>query len=125
MVPVLAIIATGIVVFGNLYRQHQTLVGATEAAARFESICNGLSSTSQTAATVGQNAATAITASFSFDDLTTGSTNPPSSTPGLGYKCGVADGDQIKVTGSSAQSINLYIWSYSLTLSNSMTVTEQ
>jgi Flp pilus assembly protein TadG len=127
VIPVLVLLVTGIVVFSNLYRQHQTLVGATEAAARFEAICNGLQSSGATADSVGTAAATALSPAptFTFDDLTTGSSNPPNTSPGTGYKCGVNDGDQIKVTGSSTQTINLYIWSFTETLTHSVTITEQ
>jgi Flp pilus assembly protein TadG len=121
VVPVLVLLVMGIVVFSNLYRDHNQLVGAVAAASRFEAICNGVTTAGANATAVGTAAAGNLSPapSFSFNDLTTG--NPAASTS----SCGIPEGHQIQVTGTSNQSVNLYVWNFSVPLSNSVTVTEQ
>jgi Flp pilus assembly protein TadG len=120
VLPILLTVALGIIVFGNLYRDHQQVTGAVAAAARFEAICNGANTGDAT--TIGTAAATGLSPAptFTYNDLTTGNPLAPHAA-----NCGIAHGDQIKVTGQSTQSVNLFIWHFGVKLTNSVTVTEQ
>lgn len=122
VIPLFMLIVLGIVVFGNLYRDHQTVVGATSAAARFEAICNGIpASNTSTATSVGQAAGGSLNPlpTFTFQDVTLGQAAASTS------NCQIPSGDQIKVTGSTNENVNTYIWNLHLTLSSTTTVTEQ
>ena len=122
VVPLFMLIVLGIVVFGNLYRDHQTVIGATAAAARFEAICNGIpASNPATATSVGQAAGGSLSPlpTFTFQDLTLGKTASSTS------NCQIPSGDQIKVTGSASEDVNTFIWNFHLSLSSTTTVTEQ
>jgi Flp pilus assembly protein TadG len=130
VLPLILILALGIIRVGNFYSQYQTLTSATAEAARTEAICR---TGNEDASTVGQSAASRLSnVTFTFFDVTTGttaSTKPGSPGPGCTDSATtnhIASGDHIKVTGSAPNaSINLGLFSITLPLSSSVTVIEE
>jgi Flp pilus assembly protein TadG len=119
VIPFLVLLILGIVGFGTAYSRYQTLVDATTAAARFEATCR--TQTTGDAQSVGTTQAGSIPggATFTFDYA--GTSNTASDV----HACSITSGDQVTVTGAAnTLTVNVGLFTVTLPLSDSVTVTE-
>ncbi len=132
VLPVLFVLALGIIYGSEVFNENQTLTQATASVARFVSICD--SATSGNANAIGDNAAASLhntTNNLSFSYTTEGNTysNVSANCSQSGANPQITSGDIIVITGSATAnpgSLNLGLFTVSLpTLTNTVTVTEQ
>jgi Flp pilus assembly protein TadG len=119
VIPFLVLLILGIVGFSDAYSRYETLVDATTAAARFEATCR--TQALGDANSVGTSQANSIPggATFNFNYYGTANSAPHAAA------CQITSGEKVTVTGTANTiSLNLGLFSLSVPLSSSVTVTE-
>ncbi len=120
VLPIFVGLLLAVIGVGSFYGQRQTLIAATAAAARFESVCNA--ATTGDATTIGQSAMPNITPAPTFTYVLQGTSTAQPHAAG----CAIASGTAITVTALAPNvTVKLYAFSISLPLTSSLTVVEQ